>query len=906
MSNLTEKTCINNADALKEGTLLADRYEIKRKVGRGGFSIVYDAVDIRTGRRVAVKECTIPSEKDRFLREARLLEDFAGEEAVVTVIDFFDESGTAYIVMEYLEGETLRSNIERNGRWDIEDAVRRMSPVMKTLGRMHKKGVIHRDISPDNLMVMDDGRLVLLDFGAARQYEDSTLSRLVVKASYSPPEQMDAKGIFGSWSDVYSVCAAIYFCVTGTNPEDAISRLMLDELKKPSELGAKILPAAEKTLMNGMALDSKERIKSMEQLMSELEKAYPPLTPEEKHALKRKKRNRILAAAATAAVAAVIALVIINMDAICAAYHHKTGTETIILDGTGMDDEEFEANAAKAEARIDALSGGKARHERIGHTIAMEIPADISGDTDPVKWADSMISVPLELLVSEFAEGRPEISAGHLHPAEDIESFDEAGGIVTIKFSETGRRRFGDILSEEGVPLVIRGDESYGHMPDFYIDGINEFIAENTGDGMTVTIEPRPGYLEYARQLFTEEPLSGAFATTAVMDVSWEDPGRSEDPGYYQVSEKELRKQSPDGTALLLKYRVKSDAGKSASDNKKSASAICSGMNHQMDMLEIPYAIGRGQYDKSLIIVEVPGSSLSIKKAALLGRSSQNGHFHIGGAKTRYFDTFWWLSAVRLSDSENGADAFPLYSKAEPEDLNDKKQLLDYLESLKKEGEDDLYLYYDNIPFAKSAIDDAIAAVESDKDLAFKDWCNADGMKDDLKEWFDCTLSFTGLEEFCFLEDVQNIDRNGNISCNKTPDILFEAEQRAGDYVSEWNRRYEGALKFDRTLFGCDRIFEEADYGKSLYIRDASAHKSAEEAIEDFCEFYSSNKAKLEDGTFKDIHYGICGRYIDIYMDAGNRYYIASIPSFTGVDGKEIISKNSELKHLITSETSVW
>lgn len=333
------------------------------------------------------------------------------------MLDFFEDEGSAYIVMEFIEGETLRSYIERSGRMDIEDTVRLMSPVMKTLGRMHEKGVIHRDISPDNLMVTKDGSLKLLDFGAARQYEESTLSRLVVKANYTPPEQMDAKGIFGSWSDVYSICGAIYFCITGHNPEDAISRLMLDDLKKPSELGAVILPAAEKTLMSGMALDSRERIRSMEQLRSELEKTYPILSEEEKKARKRKKRiKRTLAIlAAVMAVSAVMA--VINIDKIRLARHMAKGTETIILDGSSMSDAEFSENADKAEARIAALSGGKAVCRRIGQTIRVEIPASLFADKDPVECMDRLVSAPLDFyLVSE--SGGVKSLIGDLRPGD--------------------------------------------------------------------------------------------------------------------------------------------------------------------------------------------------------------------------------------------------------------------------------------------------------------------------------------------------------------------------------------------------------------------------------------------------------------------------------------------------------
>ena len=903
MSDLTEKTYIENSEAVLEaGTVLAGRYKIKEKVGRGGFSIVYDAEDTQTGRRVAVKECTIRSEKDRFLREAKLLGDFAGEEAVVTVLDFFEERGTAYIVMEYLDGETLRSNIERSGRWDIEDAIRRMSPVMKALGRMHEKGVIHRDISPDNLMVMEDGRLILLDFGAARQYEDSTLSRLVVKASYSPPEQMDAKGIFGSWSDVYSVCAAIYFCITGSNPEDAISRLMLDELKKPSELGAKILPAAEKTLMSGMALDSKERIKSMEQLRTELEKTYPPLSPEEKRALKIKKRIRIAAAALAALVAIAAVLVIINIDTVRAVYHQRKGTETIIIDGTAMDDEEFEANAAKAEARMDALSGGTARYERIGHTIVMEVPAEVFGDNDPVEFADRLISAPLEMCIGSMDYCA---FSDYLYPSADIESVDMAGRDLLLGLSEAGQSKFSGLASDDSL-LAAEAVERYENIPYRSSDDIPGYLifdCEFENDGKTVRLYNSS--TDYALQLFTEEPLTEAFATTAAMNVKWEDAGKEE----------EVRKQSPDGHVLRLKYRIREYRDWSRLKNKRYAEEVYSTMKQRMDVLGIPYAIGTGLYEKGLIIIEVPGGSMGLEKAVLLGGPMYMDEFFLGGAKTNNNSEMLWITGMGELSTDN-ADGLPMISGDVAADAGNWNRTLGYLENLKRVGETDLYLMYSGIPLAKTGIDDAKAEIENSDGIQFSDWCAARGRDEEVKELVDFLVrqagatqddSLDGYDVYCRLEDMQDIDKSGNITAyEKAPDIVFEAEKRASEYVDELNRNYDGTMTFARDLFGLKIHTGEIDYGSTLHVYDRSSYKSSEAAAEKFCEFYRDNKAKLEDGTFREIHYHIRGSYFEIHMDSADNYYLYDASGFEGADIEEMLSRDSELKHLYTEDTNVW
>ena len=169
--------------------------------------------------------------------------------------------------------ETLRDFIEHNNSRTMHETLQLMTPVMKTLEHMHKNKVIHGGVSPDSLEVLSDGHLELLDPDKEDRWRDITLTKLVDKASYSAPESLDTKGISGSWSDVYSVCAVMYFCVTGVDPRDAVSRMLLDDLKLPSELGADIRSAAEGILMKGLDLDSTKRLRSITQLRLGLEKA---------------------------------------------------------------------------------------------------------------------------------------------------------------------------------------------------------------------------------------------------------------------------------------------------------------------------------------------------------------------------------------------------------------------------------------------------------------------------------------------------------------------------------------------------------------------------------------------------------------------------------------------------------
>ena len=277
------------------GTKLAGRYLVGNVLGEGGFGITYIGLDTTLLKRVAVKEFypsgaanrtnTVSEEiivtkgkeeffkkgVDRFLLEAKNVAAFSEEEGTVDVLDYFQENGTAYIVMEFLDGQNLKDYINTHGCFKLEELVTRLLPVMRSLSYMHKKGIIHRDISPDNIMFTKRGKLKLMDFGSARYYtnEERKMS-VILKQGFAPEEQYRQNGEQGPHTDVYALCATIYACITGSVPQSSLDRLVDDTLKKPSELGVKVLPYQEKALMHGLALSRKNRTPDMDTLISEL------------------------------------------------------------------------------------------------------------------------------------------------------------------------------------------------------------------------------------------------------------------------------------------------------------------------------------------------------------------------------------------------------------------------------------------------------------------------------------------------------------------------------------------------------------------------------------------------------------------------------------------------------------
>ncbi len=282
---------------LRGGIELNHRYIVRDVLGEGGFGITYAGIDKVLEVEVAIKEfypqgivtrnslyseeLTISQSKykqlflkgkEKFLNEARTLAKFNKEDGIVHVLDYFEDNNTAYIVMEYLEGINLKDYINQNGILSVDEVLGLMVPLMRALDVVHSSGLIHRDISPDNIMLLPNGGVKLMDFGAARDYTEfgeKSLS-VVLKHGYAPEEQYRSRGIQGPWTDVYALCATIYKCITGITPVESIQRVLEDTLPWPSQMGVVISPSVERALMTGMGVLQKNRYQNVRELCRDL------------------------------------------------------------------------------------------------------------------------------------------------------------------------------------------------------------------------------------------------------------------------------------------------------------------------------------------------------------------------------------------------------------------------------------------------------------------------------------------------------------------------------------------------------------------------------------------------------------------------------------------------------------
>lgn len=309
---------------------LADRYIIGTVVGFGGFGVLYRAWDRKLEHMVAIKEyypagmvTRIPGQKEvilytgkkhdeykngltRFLDEARNTARFSSNPNIVNVFDFFEENGTAYMVMEFLEGVSLKEYISRaGGRLPWQQAVEIGLRIIDALKDVHGAKILHRDLSPDNVFMCDDGKIKLLDFGAARftGLDDEKTRTIVLKMGFAPPEQYRSKSQQGPYTDIYALGATLYRAITGQTPDESVNRQDSinhnegDTLKPMSQFVEGIPGYLDNAVLRAMALEPTLRFQNVQQMADALQnkKSYADLAKE----IRRRKRRRAVGIAAS-------------------------------------------------------------------------------------------------------------------------------------------------------------------------------------------------------------------------------------------------------------------------------------------------------------------------------------------------------------------------------------------------------------------------------------------------------------------------------------------------------------------------------------------------------------------------------------------------------------------------------
>jgi ribose transport system substrate-binding protein len=300
---------------LAPGSILNGKYIVGKVLGQGGFGITYLVYDINLGIKVAIKEylptsvvtrskngrdviahfnnkeASFKSGLAKFLEEAKVVAVFSQNRNIVTIREYFPENQTAYMVMDYIQGMDLIDFVkEKNRPLYFLEAIELLNPILTALMQVHKAGLLHRDISPDNIYITDKGIAILLDFGAARQFSMQTQSMSVIlKYAYSPIEQHQRKGRRGPWTDIYAFAATFYHVITGKKPAESLDRLESDGLIAPSAMGIVIPKASEVALIKALSIRAGDRYQTMDAFYRAIN---APVSKMKKDILLRDKREK--------------------------------------------------------------------------------------------------------------------------------------------------------------------------------------------------------------------------------------------------------------------------------------------------------------------------------------------------------------------------------------------------------------------------------------------------------------------------------------------------------------------------------------------------------------------------------------------------------------------------------------
>lgn len=291
-----ENICGNNAvsDALSAGTALSDRYVIGKVIGSGGFGITYLAYDTEDEKKVAVKEyypkgvavrCPdgftiepltslhmpdFENGRERFGSESKILSQLCGSMDVIKMYDTFEQNGTVYYVMEYINGITVREYTQRYGKISEGQALYAAVNIVSAFRHIHSRNIIHRDLSPNNIMIDTDGNIRLVDFGNARpfSFDGGNSMTVALKPGYAPLEQYQHHGDHGPWTDIYSLGAVLYYMLTLKDPDDPMTRFNDDRefQENLSQLNAKFSAVINKMT----ALNISGRYTESDELLSDL------------------------------------------------------------------------------------------------------------------------------------------------------------------------------------------------------------------------------------------------------------------------------------------------------------------------------------------------------------------------------------------------------------------------------------------------------------------------------------------------------------------------------------------------------------------------------------------------------------------------------------------------------------
>ena len=732
---------------LETGHILDKRYKVVKTLGEGGYGVVYEAVNIHSGLKVAIKENRNADER-LFMREARVLHDFSDEKAIVSVMDTFKEEEKAYIVMEFVEGESLHRFIGARGKLNTEEAVHKFIPIMEALERIHKAGYIHRDINYENIMVQPDGSLKLLDFGSAREIEDTSFTRKIGQEYFAPIEQRLSDGELGPFTDIYSLCASIYYCITGVEPRSA-DFIEKYGLKRPSDFGADIYPQAEKVLMKGMALLPPDRYQSVTDLKNDFLSIYPDLSEEEK--LYRQKQTRKRRQIAIGLIMSIMLVISIF------AYLHRTEirflfieTEKIALLKGDLTEDEQQETSSVIKHRLDLLCGKKNYlWNEDDDWVYIEMPLSSLYDEDPEIFVPCVLTHPMKpyftVMDDESGSGRPLGSFSQDNDFKNVEIIDNE---ICISFMDEAAKRFDNALDSADIPVDIIFDEETGYK---YTLKYNAFTV---GDGSTIRISETdvdfvlPG--ELTMSYLTDEPFAKHFPKYGTeWQIHWEETDDTALLGSYQCNENDFNDES----TLFRFNSVYSQENNELQGYDADTIEFQAVMKNRLDAIGVPYAFGIYKYNDTQYVIKVPRDSFYDEELKWIGKGLNLG---LGSRLALWKHHI--VDSVEVIDTETG---FVL--KTGFRSYNDISECFNILQA---NGLDEICLYLGYRPVAKADLGLALEEYQNNGSISFTEWiCDVPKAMDRETRFMADFISVgfeTGTRTEYTLDQTHDIDRFGN------------------------------------------------------------------------------------------------------------------------------------------------
>lgn len=883
---------------LRPGTILEERYRIERVIGEGGFGITYEAVNERIGMTVAIKEfyCRDYTDRDveeskdiritaateenfekakkRFLQEAKILSGFNTETAIVKILDYFEENGTAYIVMNYLFGTPLDQYIKKHGAMPWKEVLQKFGPLIDTLERVHNRGVLHRDISPGNIMVLENGSLCLLDFGSAKDRfieEGENVTTIFSKQGYTPIEQYARNGQLGAWSDVYALASVIYECLTGTHPPDSVQRAIYDEYETLQEKKIEAPAELDSVLKKGLAV----RVEGRYSNMGELREAVEALLVE----TKSRKRKWVCVSTLAILVLCTAAGLWFFVKYREQIHLHFKETETFRLvrdEDTTIAD--FDRDFQRIEERIKMLTGTEPYiWKKENDEFYGVIPLSCFGREDPKEIIRNLIARPCKWTICDV-----ELYGKYV---DHIGFRDDGKCELEIRLSDSTPENIQNDLSELCKDVATLSVD-FGYDNHLSLDGKMLSPLSFTWDLQKEWEDKK------MRELFVHNISQDALAVSlnvhtqiqAVWDVL--DSGNAF--GVYQCAPEDLSSDT-----VTLEY------WKSYEDERTEGEIadFVLGVRERLDVLEIPYALGRERNDTRRIVLRVNQQDYNEDLFWLLFRTGSDIQIEDGWGKEL-------ASYYSFSEIEQGEDHSLRMnmSKDSGDDIEDTGKCV---EKMEQRAVDSYYLVVDGVRLLKGSRSEDSTRTDQMKrgEFTFSSLCLMNEEPAGENEKIIKLLNVLMRNKYAVSEGrelltYQYSDSENTVAAEpkkKNSKYRFsdKAEQQVMEKIRALSDQYEVT---SRSTNGIEEKYLQVMLSKQIY---SETLQDQEIVIGQICRIMQ--ECNLEtDSPWDDITIGIYSRYKEesyaarlvfhrgSYLETGEKAYAISVIAYEKEEAKWI------------------